>query len=216
MIRVTNAEVERGDGEKILVGHVGVPHAAIVSREAAVFRFDARESSFGLQTLPDLGHRLQRSVVLDHAQERGHVGVSPLLQLVGNTIAAPAKRHVVDERVGNGGNRFFFASFEVELLDGSGLGFVAVATGEIVVEVFPFRAHATQVESEGGLHRVATAIQIVAHRDLNARSHVEFFVGCCRKCISEHVAMARCVENRKPPAAISAASATFLGPIAAR
>ena len=58
----------------------------------------------------------------------------------------PDQRHLVDQRVRDGGRRVALLPVEEEILDPLRLGFVAVTRDEVVVEVLAARAHAADVE----------------------------------------------------------------------
>ncbi len=69
------------------------------------------------------------------------------------TSAWAAERDGVDQRIGDGRHRLVALAFEVEVLDRLGVGLVAVALDELVVEVLLARAHAADVERDEGAHR---------------------------------------------------------------
>src|SRR5690348_6965700 len=70
----------------------------------------------------------------------------PRLQQLGDALLGAAEGNLIHERVGNGSGGGFLLAVEVEVLDLLGSGFVAVAAGEVIVEVLAPSAHAADVE----------------------------------------------------------------------
>jgi len=70
------------------------------------------------------------------------------LQALPDSLLRADERDLVDERVGDRGDRLHLLAAQVELLDLGGLALPAVAADERVVEVPSLRAHAPDVEGE--------------------------------------------------------------------
>ena len=109
------------------------------------------------------------------------------------------------------------------LLDRRRRVLVPVALRESVVEVLPFRAHPADVEGEERLEEVARCGDVVREQDRDVRREIPSLRRPPRfakpsssigRCVSENRSGEKKIGSQ--PSAISAASATFFGPIAAR
>src|SRR6266508_1423906 len=103
-----------------------------------------------------LGHRSQGGEVLPGDHHRGDAGALPGVQPLPDALARTTQRHFVDQRVGHGTIGLRLEALEVEVLEALGVGLVPVATGDVVVEVQPARAHDAHVEREPWLDLVST------------------------------------------------------------
>ena len=156
----------------------------------------------------------QRLEIAALDDERRHAALAPGVEPVGDLLARADERDLVDERVGHRRRRLELLAVEVEILDLRRLGLVAVAADEVVVEVLAARAHAADVEREVVLDVLAPALRILREDDVHAGGDVEpSFAPSSGK-----TSRKRSGETKigSQPSAISAASATFFGPMAAR
>src|SRR5262245_55126798 len=120
----------------------------------------------------ELGHRTHRGGVAGDHQRRRARGL-PLGQPLAKALTRPAECDLVDERVGHRRGGLVLAVGKVGVLDALGSLLVAVATGDVVVEVPTPRAHAAHVERQARLHRRATGGDVVTHDDRDHRHDVE-------------------------------------------
>ena len=128
---------------------------------------------------------------------------------LGDSLLRPDERDGVDEGVRHGCRRVALLAVEVEVLDRARLGLVAVAREEVVVEVLPARAHASDVERVVLLERVPCRLDVVEQDDRNARRDVE---AVARVVHREHVHASGWKKIGIHPSAISNASSTDFGP----
>src|SRR5262245_42630404 len=115
----------------------------------------------------------QLRLVVAHHQQRGDGRVAPRAEPLLDARGRADQRDLVGEAVGDGADRLLALPLEEQLLDLVGLGLVAHARHQLLVEVALLRAHAADVEAEARLHRQQALRDVVAHRDLHAGADLE-------------------------------------------
>src|SRR5947209_12656501 len=80
----------------------------------------------------------------------------PRLDELGDALLGATQGDLVDQVVGHGRRRLLLLTVEIEILDLLGCCLVAVAAGQVVVEVAAAGSHAADVQSEHGLDHLAT------------------------------------------------------------
>src|SRR3989442_792536 len=163
---------------------IRAPSAAMASAEAAPMPEPApvtiatRFSSFIAppRLEPQLGHEPDRVGVARHHQG-GDTGRRPLGEALADERARPAERDLVHQRVGHGRLGLGLAAAEVQILDRPRRLLVAVAPGQLVVEVLATRPHAADVEGQPRLHRSPALLHPLAHDHGHRRHDVEARAG---------------------------------------